>query len=63
MNTSQMTPAERVDRIIAEAVGSDLSSWEKFNFLPDMKLLIVLTPKQDEVLYRIERRIFWRSKE
>jgi hypothetical protein len=58
-----MTPAERVDRIMAEAVGSDLSSWEKFNFLPDIKLLIVLTLKQDEVLRRIEKRIFGRAKE
>lgn len=32
-----MTPAKRVERILAEAVGSDLSSWEKFEFLPSVK--------------------------
>jgi hypothetical protein len=28
-----MTPADRINRILAETVGSDLSSWEKHQFL------------------------------
>lgn len=53
-----MTPAQRVDRILAEAVGSDLSSWEKFEFLPNVKLRTTLTDKQEQVLSQIEKRVF-----
>lgn len=53
-----MTPAQRVARILAEAVGSDLSSWEKFEFLPSIKQRAVLTEKQEKVLAGIEARVF-----
>ena len=53
-----MTPAERVDRIFAEAVGSDLDSWAKHQFLPSIKQRTTLTEKQEHVLRRIERQIF-----
>lgn len=52
------TPAQRVDRILAEAVGSDLSSWEKFEFLPSVRQRQMLTEKQDKTLQQIEQRIF-----
>ncbi len=53
-----MTPAQRVERILAEAVGSDLSSWEKFEFLPSIKQRATLTEKQERVLAGIEARMF-----
>ena len=53
-----MTPAQRVARILADAVGSDLSSWEKFEFLPSIKQRATLTEKQEKVLAGIERRMF-----
>jgi hypothetical protein len=49
-----MTPAERVDLILAEAVGSDLSSWERFEFLPSVASRIALSPKQEAALAGIE---------
>lgn len=53
-----MTPAERVARVKEEAVGRDLSSWERFDFLPSVALLTTLTEKQEKVLARIEDRLF-----
>lgn len=53
-----MTPAQRVQRILDEAVGSDLSSWEKFEFLPSIKGRTSLSEKQEKVLLGIEQRIF-----
>ena len=53
-----MTPAQRVERILSEAVGSDLSSWEKFEFLPSIKQRVMLTEKQEKVLAGIEQRVF-----
>lgn len=53
-----MTPAKRVARILAEAVGSDLSSWEKHEFLPSIKQRATLTEKQEKVLAGIEARVF-----
>ncbi len=53
-----MTPAQRVAKILAEAVGSDLSSWEKFEFLPSIKQRATLTEKQEKVLAGIEARVF-----
>ncbi|MDA8093386.1 MAG: hypothetical protein M0T84_05640 [Betaproteobacteria bacterium] len=55
-----MSPAERVDRVLREAVGSDLSSWEKFEFLPSIRRRASLTEKQENVLRQIEQRIFGR---
>ena len=59
--TSQVTrtgPRKRVDRIFAECVGSDLSSWEKNEFLPSVANRFVLTEKQEKCLAAIEARIF-----
>ena len=52
-----MSPAQRVARILAEATGSDLSSWEKFEFLPSVKQRASLSEKQEKVLAGIEKRI------
>jgi len=52
------TPAKRVQAILDEAVGSDLSSWEKFEFLPSIKDRLILSEKQDKCLRGIENRIF-----
>lgn len=53
-----MTPAQRVERIMAEAVGRDLSSWERHEFLPSIKARSSLTEKQEKVLSGIESRLF-----
>jgi len=58
-----MTPAQRVQRILDEAVGSDLSSWEKFEFLPSIKGRTSLSEKQEKVLHGIEQRIFEEEEE
>ncbi len=52
-----MSPYKRVDRILAEAVGSDLTSWEKFEFLPNLRFRSSLTEKQEKILREIELRI------
>lgn len=53
-----MTPAERVKRITDEAVGRDLSSWERFEFLPSIAKRTVLTEKQEKILAQIEAKLF-----
>lgn len=53
-----MTPAQRVDRILAEAVGSDLNSWERFEFMPSVSKRATLSEKQEKVLRQIEQRVF-----
>ena len=53
-----MTPAERVQRILEEAVGSDLNSWEKYEFLPNIKGLTYLPEGRERKLKEIERKIF-----
>jgi hypothetical protein len=52
-----MTPNERVQRIFDNAVGSDLSSWEKFEFLPSIKNMMQLTVKQNTILCQVERKV------
>jgi len=52
-----MTPAQRVKRIRAEATGADLSSWEKFEFLPSIEDKLSLSIKQEKVLFRIEVKL------
>jgi hypothetical protein len=52
------TPHARVTRIEAEAVGRDLSSWEKHQFLPSIKQRVILSERQEKCLLQIERRIF-----
>ncbi len=53
-----MTPAERVTRILDEAVGRDLSSWERHQFMPSVKQQSTLSEKQEKVLAGIEQRLF-----
>jgi len=53
-----MTPAQRIQRILDEAIGSDLSSWEKFEFMPSIKERATLSERQEKVLREIEKRIF-----
>lgn len=53
-----MTPAQRVDRILAEAVGSDLTSWEKHQFLPSVRQRATLSDKQEKTLAQIEAKVF-----
>ena len=53
-----MTPAERVKRITDEAVGRDLNSWERFEFLPSIEKRTVLTEKQEKILAQIDVRLF-----
>ncbi len=53
-----MNVKERVQRIRDEATGSDLSSWEKFEFLPTLeKRHGPLTPKQEVTLRNLEKRL------
>jgi hypothetical protein len=54
------TPKQRVDAILEEAVGSDLNSWEKHEFLPSVSKRTPdnLTPSQDQKLKEIERKVF-----
>jgi len=52
-----MTPAERVKRIMDEAVGSDLSSKEKFEFLPSVKNFRTISSGQEKWLHEIEIRL------
>ena len=53
-----MTPAQRVDRILAEAVGSDLNSWERFEFMPSVRQRSTLSEKQEKTLAQIEVKVF-----
>jgi len=52
-----MTPAERVERIMKEAVGRDLTSKEKFEFLPSAKKFRTLSVGQEKWLHEIEVRL------
>lgn len=52
------TPAQRVKAIFDEAVGRDLNSWERFEFLPSVASRTTLTPKQEETLTSIEKKVF-----
>lgn len=52
------TPRQRVDAILAEAVGSDLNSWEKHQFLPSISTRQSLTGPQENTLRQIERKVF-----
>lgn len=53
-----MTPAQRVDHILAEAVGSDLTSWAKHQFFPSVRQRATLSDKQEKVLAAIEAKVF-----
>lgn len=52
-----MTPAERVKRILDEAVGRDLSSKERHQFLPNVSRQDTLTEAQEAWLRSIEMRL------
>ena len=58
-----MTPSQRVSRIEEEAVGRDLSSWERHEFLPSVKQRKTLTEKQEACLSKIENRLFKESEQ
>lgn len=58
-----MTPANRVERILDEAVGSDLTSWEKHQFLPSVRQRTALTEKQEKILAEIEIRVLGKEQE
>lgn len=51
-------PRDRVRKILDECVGSDLSSWEKNEFLPSVANRFILTEKQEKCLAGIEARVF-----
>lgn len=51
-------PRARVRRILEECVGSDLSSFEKHEFLPSIANRFTLTGPQDACLAKIEARVF-----
>lgn len=53
-----MTPADRCRRILDEAVGGDLSSWERFEFIESVRHRSTLSDKQEKVLKGIEARLF-----
>ena len=53
-----MLPAARVKRITDEATGQDLSSKERFEFLPGIAGRSFLSDAQERWLAQIERRIF-----
>jgi len=52
-----LSVSQRVDKIFAETVGFDLSSWEKYEFLPNIRDNLRLTPSQERVLSTIEARL------
>lgn len=51
------TVEQRVQAIFDEAVGSDLNSWEKFEFLPGIRNKRSLSDKEEKVLRQIERKV------
>lgn len=54
------TPAHvaRIDKVLADAVGRDLSSWERNDFLPSIRKCSYLTPRQEDCLVKIEHRVY-----
>ena len=52
-----MSVKERVARIMEEATGQDLSSWEK-GFLQNIAEYKVISAKQEACLVRIEKKFF-----
>lgn len=49
---------ERVNKVLEEAVGMDLSSWERHTFLPSLRKFWELSDKQEKLLSEIEHRVF-----
>ena len=48
----------RIDKLLAEAVGRDLSSWERNEFLPSLRNFCTLSAKQEKILADLERRVY-----
>lgn len=48
----------RIDKVLADAVGRDLSSWERNEFLPSLRKFWTLSAKQEKILAEIERRVY-----
>jgi hypothetical protein len=51
------TPSQRVQTIMDEAVGRDLTSWERHNFLPSVRNQHSLSATQAQALDAIEARL------
>ena len=53
-----MNMKERVERILKEATGQDLSSWEKHTFLPSIaRYKMPLSHKQEAIVKKIEDKL------
>lgn len=52
-----LRPADRVKRILDNTCNYELSSWEKYEFLPNIARYTELTDKQEFVLQEIEERV------
>lgn len=63
MSIGMNTPAQRVKRITDEAVGRDLTSWERHEFLPSIAQRRTLTDKQEQILAGIEQKVFGDAEE
>lgn len=48
----------RIDKLLADAVGRDLSSWERNEFLPSLRNFWTLSIKQEKILADLERRVY-----
>lgn len=48
----------RIDKLLADAVGRDLSSWERNTFLPSLRKFWTLSVKQEKILADLERRVY-----
>ena len=48
----------RIDKLLADAVGRDLSSWERNDFLPSLRNFWTLSAKQEKILADLERRVY-----
>lgn len=51
------TAKERVDAILKEATGQDLSSWERYTFLPSLRKYKTISPKQEAILVKLEDKL------
>ena len=55
---SDFLHVKRVNQLLDDAVGRDLSSWERNEFLPSLRKFWSLTPRQEGLLAAIERRVY-----
>ena len=49
---------KRIDDLLEAAVGRDLSSWERNDFLPSLRNFWSLSDKQEAILAKIEHRVY-----